>query len=111
MTLGMYAGFGRNDTLEYPGLNCIHDGCTDKACKSPTRLAEVSAKSSAVLSESIFAPTPNKGSNGGPDKASKTSGKSHPGDNDFDTGRKRRAPRMKRQTRGCCPTVLPFKPR
>jgi hypothetical protein len=61
MTLGIYAGFSHSDTLESPEPNCIHDECTDKACRSPTRFAETNAMSNAVLRESVFASTSDNG--------------------------------------------------
>ncbi|XP_010787492.1 semaphorin-3B-like [Notothenia coriiceps] len=50
------------------------------------------------------------GSNGVRVSPSKTTVKSHKGTSDLETGRKLRAPFIKRQTRGCWPAVLPSKP-
>ncbi|MGH0118493.1 UNVERIFIED_CONTAM: hypothetical protein FKN15_016828 [Acipenser sinensis] len=54
ITLGRKAGFVRSDTLLPSSQICTQELCTDSACNSLTRLAEVIAKRKAVFIDRYF---------------------------------------------------------
>lgn len=102
--LGKKDGLGHSVTPEPSEFQRKQLSAIERAWSSPTLFAEEIASRNAVLADTHFKSAPSSGSNGGEDKPSKTTGRSHEGTRANLGGRRRMAPFKKRDTKECDPT-------
>ena len=78
-TFGRNEGLGHRVTPVSPDPHCRHSWLTEKACNSPTLLADATARRKAVLRDSHLSSASPRGSKGTFLNASSTRGRSHGG--------------------------------